>query len=216
MNDAEKRFQDENGMTSQAAWECVLTWSKEKNFSAAKEGCRVLLQTFPERSEVQHFLNRLEKEEIESLQSTTSHEPQNISSGMPKGGKKSFFDTVHKILPKQEQLPGVEYPSENERLAAMVSYLWILFVIPLFLARESKFVQFHAWQGMVLTVGAHLFLIVFGGLFHIFQMSIVATFLHILVLVVYIMGGVAAYTGKWLRIPLIFPISDRLRKIFPE
>jgi len=216
MNDAEKRFQDENGMTSQAAWECVLSWSKEKNFSAAKEGCRVLLQSFPERSEVQHFLNKLEKEEAESFQPNSSQEPPHFSSGAQKQEKKSFFDTVQKILPKQEQLPGVEYPSENERLAAMLSYLWILFIIPLFLARESKFVQFHAWQGMILTVGAHLFLIVFGGLFHVFQMSIIATLLHLLVLVIYILGGVAAYTGKWFQIPLIFPLSDRLRKIFPE
>ena len=63
--------------------------SKEK-LLCRKEGCRVLLQTFPERSEVQHFLNRLEKEEIESLQSTTSHEPQNISSGMPKEERNRF------------------------------------------------------------------------------------------------------------------------------
>ncbi|QQS59126.1 hypothetical protein IPN35_06105 [Candidatus Peregrinibacteria bacterium] len=218
MNEAEKRFQDDNGMTSQAAWECVLNWSKEKNFSAAKEGCHVLLQFFPERSEVKHFLDRLEKEEAEVMEKTAPSEGLNgQQNGHTESKKKgSFFEKIQTILPKQESLPGVEYPTENERLAATVSYLWILFVVPLFLSRESRFVQFHAWQGMVLTVGVHLFLIVFGGLFHAIGISILASLLYFLVFLVYIVGGVSAYTGKWNHLPLIFPLSERLQKIFSE
>ena len=39
------------------------------------------------------------------------------------------------------------------KLFAMVAYLWILCLIPLFLKKDNKFALFHGKQGLVLFIG---------------------------------------------------------------
>jgi uncharacterized membrane protein len=41
---------------------------------------------------------------------------------------------------------------EENKIVAALSYLNILFLIPLFLKRESRFAQFHAKQGLVMFI----------------------------------------------------------------
>lgn len=41
---------------------------------------------------------------------------------------------------------------EENKAVAMLSYLWILFLIPLFLKQDSKFCMYHAKQGLVLFI----------------------------------------------------------------
>ncbi len=41
---------------------------------------------------------------------------------------------------------------EQNKVLAAIGYLGLLFVVPLFAAKQSKFAQFHAKQGLVLFV----------------------------------------------------------------
>ena len=41
---------------------------------------------------------------------------------------------------------------EQNKMISVLAYLWILFLVPLLLARKSKFAQAHAKQGLVLFV----------------------------------------------------------------
>ena len=40
----------------------------------------------------------------------------------------------------------------NNKVMAILSYFWILFLIPLFAAKESPFARFHANQGLLLFI----------------------------------------------------------------
>ncbi len=39
---------------------------------------------------------------------------------------------------------------ENNKLIAAISYIWILFLVPLFAAKDDAFARFHANQGLLL------------------------------------------------------------------
>lgn len=41
---------------------------------------------------------------------------------------------------------------KNNKLMAAISYIWILFLVPLFAAKDDAFARFHANQGLVLLI----------------------------------------------------------------
>jgi len=97
------------------------------------------------------------------------------------------------------QDPDVE---ANKMLAAM-SYLWILFLVPLLGKKDSKFVQFHAKQGLIMfaiELAASLFMWfpVFGQL------------LMLALLVVAVMGVIKAMNGEWWEIPFVYEWSKKI------
>ena len=73
---------------------------------------------------------------------------------------------MEEIKPNQTQPSS---PQENDsdiqanKTVAALSYLWILFLVPLLLKRDSKFAQFHAKQGLVLFIIEFLVWIPFIG-----------------------------------------------------
>jgi uncharacterized membrane protein len=60
--------------------------------------------------------------------------------------------------PAQDKPPGEE--SSNRTLMIVLSYLWILFLVPLLVDKDDPEVQWHAKNGLVLTV-AEIMLFVF-------------------------------------------------------
>lgn len=102
---------------------------------------------------------------------------------------------------------------ENEKLLGASCYAWFFVLIPFFLRPDSAFVRFHAFQGIVLTIiftFIDFFIfgilnIAFGNLY--FFQFIVKMFL----IATYAMGGYAAYHGQWLKIPIIFGLSEKLQ-----
>ena len=92
---------------------------------------------------------------------------------------------------------------ENKTLAAL-SYLWILFLIPLLIKPNSKFTQFHARQGMVLfavdvVVSFISWIPIFG------QLAI------LVLLIVSIMGIIKAYNGEYWKGPFIYEWSQKIK-----
>lgn len=88
---------------------------------------------------------------------------------------------------------------EDGKTFAGIGYLWILFLIPLLAKPENKFCRKHAKQGLVLFVGWFLAWIpIVGWLWGIF------------LLVCMIMGLIAAFSGKYQKLPLIGAIAEKL------
>ena len=84
------------------------------------------------------------------------------------------------------------------KLMAILSYLGILILIPLFLAKDSKFAKFHVNQGIIVLI---LDLIVW--LFSRVNHGLITWILNIIVLIYIIIGIVNAAGGKAKELPFI-------------
>ena len=85
----------------------------------------------------------------------------------------------------------------DNKVYAILSYIWILFLVPLLAAKESKFARFHANQGLVLFIAS----IICGII------PIVGWILGIVVLVLEIIGIVNAAQGKAKEVPIVGKIK---------
>jgi len=99
-----------------------------------------------------------------------------------------------------KQTPKSNKDIEENKAVAMLSYLWILFIIPLFLKQDSKFCKFHAKQGLVLFI-AWLIIAVIGVIPLIGWL--VAFIGAIFLLVLTIMGIVKSLNGEYWEMPFL-------------
>ena len=92
---------------------------------------------------------------------------------------------------------------EKNKSLAMLSYLWILCLLPLLTKKQSKFTQFHAKQGFVLFVAevicTPLYMFPFFG-----QM------LALLFFVLSVVGIVKTLNGEWWKIPYVYEWSKKI------
>lgn len=96
---------------------------------------------------------------------------------------------------------GSDKDVEDNRVLAAVSYLWIVSVIALLVKKDSKFVVFHAKQGLILFIVSIIlsFIPILGWL------------LNIIVLVFVIMGVVKALDRQWYKVPLVGQLADKIK-----
>lgn len=87
---------------------------------------------------------------------------------------------------------------EINKAVTALSYLWILFLIPLLLKKDSEFAQFHAKQGLTLFILSFLFII-----------PILGQLLSLVILVVSIVSIVKVLNGEWFKIPFIYDWSQK-------
>ena len=96
---------------------------------------------------------------------------------------------------------------EQNKVMALLSYLWLLFLVPLFLAKESKFARFHANQGIVLAVAGTAIGIILGIAAFIpvvnIIVGIVGGLVELAVLALTVLGIYNAVQGKAKELPLI-------------
>ncbi len=101
------------------------------------------------------------------------------------------------------QVQGVAYDKEDiEKNKAMAILAYIIFLIPLLAAKESKFAMYHTNQGLVLFLAAMAVNIV-GGIIPLIGWFIVLPIGNLLVLVLAILGIVNAAKGEAKPLPLI-------------
>ena len=92
--------------------------------------------------------------------------------------------------------------SGDDKLMGALAYLGILVLIPLLTKKDSSFVQFHAKQGLVLFIAAVILgWIPFVGWFFL------APIIGILALI----GLIMAATGKEWKIPVIWPLAEKIK-----
>ncbi|PIT90334.1 MAG: hypothetical protein COU22_02770 [Candidatus Komeilibacteria bacterium CG10_big_fil_rev_8_21_14_0_10_41_13] len=85
---------------------------------------------------------------------------------------------------------------EENKILAAVSYIWILCLVPLFLKRKSKFVQFHAKQGLVLFI-----IEIIGWL--VFWIPLIGWILFVYVIIMAVMGIMNAMQGRMWEMPIL-------------
>lgn len=91
---------------------------------------------------------------------------------------------------------------EENKAISYLSYLGILFLIPMLAKRDSKFAQFHSKQGLVLTIGWFLgsFLIPVFGL---------GGLVYLVIIVFSIMGLVNVSNGEMKDLPVAGDIAKK-------
>ena len=105
---------------------------------------------------------------------------------------------------------------EEGKTFAAIGYLGILFLVPLLAAKDNKFAQFHAKQGIVLFIAFIICAIIASILFII---PIIGTFLlgPVAFLIVFIggailaiMGIVKALQGEYWKMPILGGWAEQL------
>lgn len=92
---------------------------------------------------------------------------------------------------------------EQNRAITYLSYLGLLFLVPMLAKKESKFAQFHAKQGLVLTIGWIIgaFLMPFFGL---------GFLVEIFVIILSIMGLLNVNNGKMNDLPIVGDLAKKI------
>lgn len=108
--------------------------------------------------------------------------------------------------------PGAQASGNNDTLMGVLAYIGLLVLIPIFAEKESRFVRFHANQGLVLCIAAVAYSIVVGILSAIlwaisWQVALTVSgilwFLCLIFLVLAIIGIVNVVNGKQKPLPVI-------------
>ena len=144
----------------------------------------------------------MEEEKKETLEETeeVKEEPKEEKKEESKFTK-AFTDT------KDETSSFDKKDIEENNVLALLSYIWILWLIPLLAAKNSKFAKYHANQGLVLFIVEMIGAIVLGALSWIPTVGIVFSILlaifELLCLILAILGIVNAVQGQAKELPLI-------------
>jgi uncharacterized membrane protein len=85
---------------------------------------------------------------------------------------------------------------EENKVVAALSYIWILFLVPLLAKRDSKYAQEHAKQGLILFI-----VWIVGSL--VFWFPLIGWALAIIVLVLNVLAFIKCLQGEFWEIPVI-------------
>ena len=106
-------------------------------------------------------------------------------------------------------------PSSNRSVMIVLSYLWLLALIPLIVEKDDREVQWHAKHGLVLAVAELVFWVAFQvvtfmlGSFLGCIVAIFAPIIGLVFLIVHIMAIVKGINGGRLIIPGLSQYADR-------
>lgn len=92
---------------------------------------------------------------------------------------------------------------DDDRIYAVMSYLFLLVIVPLLLRRNDPFVYFHAKQGIVLSIGFVIAVIA------TVWSSALGSILFLLFLTIDVIALVQALLGRRWKIPVIGDIAQR-------
>jgi uncharacterized membrane protein len=125
-------------------------------------------------------------------------------------------------MPEEKEKKAADMPKadakeiEEGKMFAAVGYLGILFLIPLLAAKDNKFAQYHAKQGMVLfiafiicaIIASILFIIPVIGWFLLGPIAWLIVFIGGVVLAV--MGIVKSLQGEYWKMPVLGGWAEQL------
>jgi uncharacterized membrane protein len=111
--------------------------------------------------------------------------------------------------------PGSTAPSSNRNVMILLSYLWLLALIPLVVEKEDREVQWHAKNGLVLTVAELIFWVAFQLVTFMlgsFLGCIVAIFAPLIALgfvILHIFAIIKGINGQRLIVPGLSQYADK-------
>jgi uncharacterized membrane protein len=94
-----------------------------------------------------------------------------------------------------------EQLKQDEKIISAIGYIWLLFLIPLLLKKDSEYCQFHAKQGMLLFVFS-LAVMILGGV-PVLGWLIITPLGWIAILILTVIGFVNALSGKKWEMPIL-------------
>ena len=112
--------------------------------------------------------------------------------------------------------PGAPRPADSDRTIMLVlSYAWFLSLIPLFVKKDDRDVQWHAKNGLVMAIAITAVDIIFwilGRFFPVFTclISFVPCIIFIAYVVVQIIAIMKAVNGQRLRVPMLSDFADKI------
>ena len=95
---------------------------------------------------------------------------------------------------------------EDNRTVASLSYIFILCLVPLLLKRDSAFAQFHAKQGLTITVAWFAFWVI--GIIPLLGW-LIGFFGSLALLIVSIVGIMKTLNGEAWKIPYVYEYSKK-------
>ncbi len=124
-------------------------------------------------------------------------------------------DKINKIVNTTDSTNNYSQDDINKnKIFAVLSYLWILFFLPLVACPDSKFGRFHANQGLVLLLAGAIGGFVMGIIVLVLSMIglaivgfILMSLFGLIDLILVILGIVNAATGKAKELPIIGRIT---------
>jgi uncharacterized membrane protein len=113
-----------------------------------------------------------------------------------------------------EPTPPDVAPSGNRTILIVLSYLWILALVPLLIEKSDREVQWHARHGIVLMTGELAFWIVFNIAFGVTMGLGCAGFLlgplvGLLFMAVHLVAMIKGIQGERLIVPYVSQFADR-------
>ncbi len=113
--------------------------------------------------------------------------------------------------PLQSVGRGNETVRDQDKIQLVLSYFSILCLIPLLTVKDSKFVNFHAKQGLVLVGAGVAFSVVNTILSMIFApLGFLGCLIGPALLVVSVLGIIKSLKGEWWRIPGVADVADKI------
>ncbi|MBU2589252.1 MAG: hypothetical protein KKA65_01220 [Nanoarchaeota archaeon] len=124
--------------------------------------------------------------------------------------KKPVKEKVAKKAPAKKAMPKItnmETIGGTQILMGIISYLWILFIIPLLAMRKDEFVHFHAKQGLVLflsSIAVSIFTVIpFIG-------WVIGPILHLVLIIFWVLAIVNVILKRKWKMPLLGDWAERL------
>ncbi len=109
---------------------------------------------------------------------------------------------------KQEKKSEDKSKVEDEKIMAALSYIWILFLVPLILKKDNKFCMFHVKQGIILFIFE---IIVYAlGMIPVLGWFIFAPLGTIIALILAVLGVVNALQGREWKMPYLHRFVEKL------
>lgn len=101
-----------------------------------------------------------------------------------------------------------ETPKEKVNPLAILSYLWVLVLVPLLIEKKDEFVKFHSRQGLLLFIAELI-----TGLISWFPIIgwLIGFLAALLWLVLSILGIINVVTGQKKPLPMIGQLADKLK-----
>ena len=96
---------------------------------------------------------------------------------------------------------------EENKVIAAISYIFLLCLIPLLTKKQSKFAQFHAKQGLIITI--IWFVIWIIGIIPVLGWILSFT-ADISLLVISVIGIIKTLDGEYWKIPYIYTLSKKV------
>ncbi|TSD02230.1 MAG: hypothetical protein Athens071425_77 [Parcubacteria group bacterium Athens0714_25] len=144
---------------------------------------------------------------MEELKNVNSEEGQKVeekeSGASLESEKKEQTQSENSVTESAPEPKKAESKDVQEnKMIALLSYISILFLIPLLAKKDSVFCQFHAKQGLVLFLGELV-----GWLLYPFLG--LGFLVHLAVLVLAIMGIINVLGGEMKKLPLVGDFADK-------